>query len=208
MTVIAQSMAYQRYEATPADNLLLDWNFDPGESTNLSTPVAGVLNCSRFWVPQTITIANIWTMLMTAGAGATALANCYVGVYGNPSAGVFNLLGSSTDQSTAWATLTANMSIAAVTVAAGQSLTVPGGSGSYVYVGRLVGTQSTTAVQFGSRAQNNANVANVGMVLSGGGWTANALPRSFTTGTALTALPSTVTPLSGSVGVDYWCAVT
>jgi hypothetical protein len=189
-----------KYEASPADNQLLDWNFDPADVTNSIAPTAGVLTLSRMFVPKTITVSNLVSMLRVAGTGATSLAGCYVGIYSSSG----TLLGQSTDQSSAWSTLGSGTAVAALTPTSSGSLTIVGGQNNYIYTARLIVTQSTTAAQFGARSQGQAIAANVGLLASSTTFTSGVIPRAIQlTGQTSLATPITVNS-SAAPGVDYW----
>lgn len=132
----------------PAFNALLGWTYDPVVARNIQVaPTAGISSYAKVWVPAACTIANAWITVRIAGTGAQPLVNCYLGVFN--AAGT--RLGVSADQSAAWATT--GVKSASIILDGGQSLAIA--AGSYVYVGLLVGTQSTNQVSI-SRAGADA----------------------------------------------------
>lgn len=112
------------------------------------TPVAGTVYLSRVETPRPITVRNLAIPVLVAGTGATALANCYLGLYDSAGA----RLGVTAEQHAAWATV--GVKTAALAVAAPIDL-------PFVYIALLVGTQSTTPVQFvQSNGLSNAAILN------------------------------------------------
>ena len=104
----------------------------------------------------------------------------------------------SADQSAAWATTGAKS--ATLIVDGGKSLTVPGGPTTFVYGAFLVGQQSTTQVQH-ARSSTLTTGVNAGL-------SAGTDPLRFaTTGSGLTALPTSFTIASLAAEISYWCAL-
>lgn len=155
---------------------------DPAMATTSFAPEGG--KPLYVQVPVRVASADFSTVRLvvaTAGTGATALANCFVAVYSSTG----TRLGVSADQSASWAT--AGEKGVSVTVDSGQSLTIAGGSEVFVWVSILVGTQSTTAVQFRA-ATATATVPNFAMAAAG------KTLRAGTTGTGKTTAPTSFTP--------------
>lgn len=167
----------------PADHGLLACSVgDPNTASQTFQPATGVPVYSRVKAATDLTVANVKLVVSQAGTGATALANCFVGVFN--SAGT--RIGVSANQNTNWAT--ANEKTIAITVDAGQSLAVVGGIGRWIWVALLVGTQSTTPVQFRSVASSSA-ITNFGL-------SASSPFRCGTLGSGLSALPTSITASS------------
>lgn len=155
----------------PEDQSLLAWTADPAIRAGATTPSQGVAYLMGINLRYTTTVGTIHVNVSTAGTGAQALANCFVGLYN--AAGT--LIGVSTDQSSNWAS-TGDKAIA-ITVVGGQSITNLA-AGTY-WVGILVGTQSTTALQLSSH-NTQPSMVNVGL-------SASTL-RAATNGSGLSAL--------------------
>lgn len=191
------------YQTAPADNGLLSWAWDPSDATNNFASPAGILKLVRVWTPVPITVSKVFTMLRSAGTGATPLANCFLGLYSSTG----QRLGVSADQSSAWATLGSGSKSATLTPDVAGSLNLPGGPDKYVFAAHLIGTQSTTAATMGARAQQNSAVPNLGLTDSAGAYLAGVIPRSAQFGTALTAMPSSIDMTTVTPGLDYWFGV-
>lgn len=137
---------------------------DPATATGTTALVVGTLYLMKVAVAEARTLTQVGLNVTTAGAGLVA---CYAGIY---DAGG-NLLATSADQATAWATT------------GEKRVTVPGVAvnAGYYYAAFLVGAGSTTSPTV-SMAQGVSN------------WNLGAsVGRSLTNGTGLTALPATVT---------------
>lgn len=185
------TLAHEMRGLGPVFNNLAGWNFDPILMNGDTVPGAGVGFYCKVWVPAAVTLSKAVIRVGTAGTGATPLANCYLGIFN--AAGT--RIGVTADQAAAWATN--GDKIATVTADAGQSLAVT--AGSYVYVGILVGTQSTTNVRI--NRTSNAGFVNAAMVAADGF-------REGTLGTGLTALPTSITVASLTLSsVTFWAAV-
>lgn len=166
----------------PSDHGLISWPYDPSVATSgTALPVAGTLYLVRLHVPTATTVTNLLGDVVTAGSGLTA-GQCFAGLFQGGT-----LLGTTADQSTAWATTgVKTMALTApVAVAAGD-----------VYVG--VYYNGTTGPAF-ARSNGNA-LSNVG--LSGN------TSRYATGNTGLTtAMPGTlVSPLVAQSNA-YWLAL-
>jgi hypothetical protein len=165
-----------------ADHGFLAWSYDPGVSSGTTATAAGVLTLARVRVPKATTVSAIWLSVSTAGA---TLANSFVGLY--DAAGT--RLGVSADQSTALQTTgLKNIALTApVAVTAG-----------YHYVAIL--TNGTTQPSLLRGATSGFGVVNAGL-------SAPNL-RFATSGTGLTALPSTIT-MSATTGAQAatWVAL-
>lgn len=173
--------------AQPSDHGFAAWSFDPA-TTNTSTALAsGVLTLVKVRLTAPATIASICGHITNAGVTLTAGQNL-AGLYN--AAGV--LLGSSADQSAAWAS--AGAKVMAIAPVSGQSLTnLPPG----VYYVALLSV-GTTPPQF-ARA---SGVGTTNVNLAAGAY------RFATYGAGLTALPSPLTLTSAaSATVAWWVAL-
>jgi hypothetical protein len=171
-------------------NRLQAWAYDPViAGLGTATPAAGVLQLCRIDIgpDQAVFATNICVVVSTAGTGATALANCFVGLY--DSAGNFIANSGSADQSTPWATAGAKV----IAMTATQLLQT---NKSY-YVGMVIGTQSTTNVAFSAAGSAGAN--NVGLV--------NSTARNGTILTGQTSLPASFTPGSVTLAKTPWAGL-
>lgn len=169
--------------------------FDPilqvTSSSRLIT--AGVLNLIGLQLRTTNTVGHV--DLDVGGAGGTLTSNeCFIGLYS--SAGT--LLGSSADQSGVWNSA-GFKNATALTVQAGQSLTLPPG----LYWVALLGN-GTTMPSFTCAPGNQNSSA---FILNG--QTTNATARYATNGSTLTALPTSLTPSSNSKQqiAAWWAAL-
>jgi hypothetical protein len=156
---------------SPAGNGYVAWNYDPASAVGQSGTTSGVLHMTRVDVPVSATATNLVVSIQTAGASLTAGQNL-AGLY--DANGV--LLGSTADQASNWVS-SGHKSMA---LTAGVALS----PGTY-YVGLL--SVGTTPPQFLRTVGSSASASTVNVNLS------NATLRWGTTGTGLTALPSTVT---------------
>lgn len=173
-TAAAWASPVQSEVSGPAANALLAWNGDPTTASGSNSLATGVLLLQRIMVPATMTFTNLWFYIGTAGATLTANENL-VGLYS--SAG--SLLSGSADQSTAWT------SIGAKEIALTTPQTVTGGAGVFVWAAAL-GNGTTMPVMAAFPVNSTAALVNIG--------TSAATTRFASTGTSLTALPSSFTP--------------
>lgn len=194
LTRAAQERWVPEYVWQPQHHGVFGWNYDPALSGGSSVPLAGALFLVRVPVPEIITIGGVAILVGTGGTGATALANCFLGVYNTAG----TRLGASADQSAAWAT--SGFKSAAVTVDGGQSLSV-GGPGVYVFAGILVGTQSTTNLSLGRLSNTTTAFLNANLSATTARWASN--------GSGQTALPTSVTMGSNTTnGNGFWVGLT
>lgn len=149
---------------------------DMWQSTG-SVLTAGSVYVFRAFIPETVTFASMTTAIATVGI---ATVSWWMGVYN--SAGT--LLGKTADQG-ANVTSAAIRGPYALTVEGGQSLTVAGVPGSYVYLATLVTGAGTPYVPVVSAGNNSGrpNVNLTGATLMGG-----------IAATAQASLPSSITP--------------
>lgn len=175
----------------PRYHNLLAWNFDPmlASSTAANTG-AGQRGYYKVPIHEDMTVTAAGIYVATGGTGATALANCFLGLYDASG----TRLGVSADQSTAWATV--GFKSAALTADAAGSLNLSGGPDSYVYVGEIVGTMSTTAVGFARNVSGSSGIPNLN--LSG------ASLRAGVNGSGQTTLPATFTPSGLAGALPLW----
>jgi hypothetical protein len=192
VNAIASAEAVRRWipEYTPHPRWwnALAWTSSPLMCGGTFTPTAGKLYVGRAYAPEQITVTNM-RVYVGAGTGATALANCFMGLY--TSAGT--RIAVSNDMSTDFAT-TGDRVTTSLTVDGGQSLTF-GGPGVYVWVALVVGTQSTTALTVRQTSSaTSAGQTNMGLTAASPFFGGNS-------GTGLTALPTTFTPTALSSDV-------
>jgi hypothetical protein len=160
---------------TPADGGLVAWTRDPNLMQSAILATKGALWCTKFRVGSGGSVSKITVGITTAGA---SLSNCFIGIYNQAG----TLIASTADISASIAGTNNNFQ---VSLSAPVVLT----PGTY-YMALLIGNGSTTAPTFVCGFANNAVFGNMGMTL------ANA--SSFLFGTGQTALPSTITPSSGT----------
>lgn len=178
--------------AQPNDQGFVTWTADPGIRVGATAPTAGVLNLNKVWVRYPVTVSTFYISISTAGSGATSLANCFVGLYNSSGTQV----GFSSDQSTNWQS-TGIKSIALTQTGTG-TLNLSAG---FYWLVQLVGTQSTTNVQF-SHTGTLASFVNANLSAS--------TFRTGTNGSALSALPGSFTPSSNTTTnftAYYWGAL-
>lgn len=166
---------------TPRQHGWLTWNADPVALVTSVTLSKGVVRIARLPVPAKMTVNNLLLSVNSAGA---SLVNCFAGVY---SADGSSLLASSADISGSIA------GSSLLTAAMSSPPTVDGGPDVYVYGAILIGNGSTTNPSvYGSAS---AYLANAGV---------SSAYLSLTSGSGLSALPSTINPNAGSNGFLVW----
>ncbi len=186
----------QRWEPPVANESsssgLAAWNFDP----MLVSPAgallsgSGVLHLAKVVVPAAGTVDKVAIGLAAAGI---TLTNCFVGIY--DAAGT--RLAVSADQSSSWATFVAASPTRVVTVSPATALTV----GQVVYVAVLATGLTLPSLLCSPLVGDPAALSNVGLVAADG-W------RFSTSGTGLSALPSSVTLSSAAASaVTFWCGL-
>lgn len=158
----------------------------------------GVLQLMKVYSKVAGTVSNIEYNVGVVGATLTAAQNL-VGLYSAPGvqgggAGVITLIGTAPDQSTAFTVL--GQHAAALTAVSGKSLLA--NVNTQFYVGAL--SVGTTPVSF-CRGASLATAANYNVSAAAG--TAHFL----TSGSALTALPATVTLSGGTISVAQWAGI-
>lgn len=174
-------------EVTPADAGFLAWNYDIGElggSQSVLT-TAGVMYLIKVNVRVAISVTNVSYYVFTAGATLTS-GQCFAGLYN--SAGT--LIGTSADQSAAWTST--GLKTTALT---GGPFAVSAG---FVWVAFLF--NGTTAPSLVRNGTPNGNILNSGFTVS--------TARFASSGSALTSLPSTITPGSNTLNtIQWWVAI-
>lgn len=161
---------------------------DASVSVASLSPTGGIVYYGRAFDTPAATFSKVWVVVTTAGVDAGALlANCFVGLYYKSGTNLV-LAGSSTDQTATFKSTGAKG--ITITEASAGSLTGRGGSSEPLVPALLIGTQSTTAAQFGSTG-NTGVMTNMGL-------TANTdLLRGGRFSSALSALPSTIALTAG-----------
>lgn len=163
----------------PVDLAWLAWTCHPWMANQILQPTAGVAYYGQVMIPESLTVTTVGLIVSQAASGGSP-ANMFVGVFNQ--AGVRQ--GVCTDRTASFAT--SGQKACTMVVDGGKSLTFTGGPGVWMWVGLLVGTQSSTPGQFRS-------VCSSGITASFGnspGWVSGTL------GTSLTALPTTFDPLT------------
>ncbi len=166
----------------PAHNkLLASTGVDPVRATSFLALAGAFVWVARMWVPETVTVANFELGISVAGATLTASQN-FAGIYNASGA----LIAKTADQATAWQST--GMKTAALTAEAGQSLTLPGGPGVWIY-GAILSNGTTQPSPMMPPTQSIAAALNHKLAATDG-W------RGAFGGGALTALPSTLPALT------------
>lgn len=173
-------------ENTPSAHGVAAWCYDPALAVNSTQLTAGTLYLSRVNIAAAINVTKLYWWVANTGSGATASQN-WLGLYN--SAGTL-LASVNVDTGFASATLkTSTITSTALT------------AGSFVWVAMLFNASVTPTVTRGSGWTGVDTAANIGLTA--------ATYRFAKNGTALTTLPSTITP-SSNVGTDFagpWVAV-
>src|SRR5205823_5302056 len=129
---------------TPAQEGFLAMNYDPNSATSGGQLTTLQPRLDKLLVPTTITIANLYFWVQTIGATLTA---------GSNQCGLFNSAGVRIATTDAAATLaafsgTTGLKALALTADGGQSLTIPGGPGVFVWWAALsTGTTPVTTIR-------------------------------------------------------------
>lgn len=173
---------------SPVDNNYLGATNDPQvASSNQAAMTAGVLYLSRVKISETGTIGNIRHVVGTSGSGLTT-GQCFIGVYDTV---VGNLIGTSTDRASVWAST--GTKVTPIASNAGRSLAVyPGTS---VYVGILQNGTTPSVIRGTTVGVATDNT------------TASLSSRFLTMGTGQTALPDALASIALGGG-QWWFAVT
>jgi hypothetical protein len=158
----------------PLDHGLISWDFDPTYGTSTYTlATAGTLYAAQVKVNPGV-ITNVVYEVTTAGGTLTS-GQCFAGIYQNG-----NLLGSSADQATAWA------STGLKTTALASPVTVQQG---VIYVTfSFNGTTGPTLAAASARG-NRGLAGTASRYATGATGATTALPAAFGTVAALAASP-------------------
>jgi hypothetical protein len=176
----------------PSRNNFLAAVSDPEQLNSQNAIPSGTVIMFAIPLDTAITVSTFWYSVSTAANTPVAGQN-FVGVYGNRTGNTINLLGLSGDQSTNFTGANVNRS-AALTVQAGQSLTLP--AGSTVWTAFLFsGNTGPTLLRIGSQSiAGNVNLAAPNL-------------RSMNSGTGLTAMPATIDLTTTTLTSPYWAAL-
>jgi hypothetical protein len=188
----------------PAQNALLAANGDPGDAAQ-RTPQqtsGGFVIVARIWVPRTITVANIEMYLKTVGVTLTSNQN-FAGLYSSSG----TLIAKTADQSANWVAGSAPAGVGlktmALTAESGQSLTLTGGPGAFVYGAVLTNgsTQPTFSALVATSTDNNA-MANLHLDSTSG------FRGAFKTTGTQTSLPAPLGTLTSTGWGVLWFGLT
>jgi len=171
--------------ASPQDQDLLAWSYDPVMQTGSSTPPAGVLTLIKVPVYRACAVTNLLLEVAIAGSGLTSGEN-WAGLYTADGA----LIGQTADQSSAWESFGLN-----TTALAGGPYYLSQG---WVYV--VILTNGTTSPAFGRATVQGSGAVNAGLTV--------AAARHAVNSSAQTTLPSSIT-MSGNAfsATTYWAAL-
>jgi hypothetical protein len=171
--------------ASPQDQNLLAWSYDPVMQTGNSTPPAGVLTLIKVPVYRACAVTNILLEVAAAGSGLTSGEN-WAGLYTADGA----LIGQTADQSSEWESSGLNTAA----LAGGPYYLSQG----WVYVAIL--TNGTTSPAFGRATVRGSGAVNAGLTV--------ATARHAVNSSAQKTLPSSIT-MSGNAfsATAYWAAL-
>lgn len=169
-----------RSEKYPADYGVKAWTGPPHWYTNNSIPGAGTVRLMRMKLEQDALISKIIAFVFTPSNAGNA--NTFFGLYRDDGAGNLVLVAKTADQSTD-VQAAAGLRQYTLTAEAGESLNIAGGPDVYVYWAVIQGTGATLAL---TRSITTAGQANMLLTATDGFEAGNF-------GSALTALPSTIT---------------
>lgn len=170
----------------PQDAGLLSWSYDPCHSSTGQLTVSGTLYLVKVPVRALQPISTVYWNASTAGATATAGQNW---------AGIYTSAGTLVASVGVDAQVTSANTPVNVNLSASYTPTQPG----FVWVALLFNATTAPTVlrtNGSTTATNNAGVSNTAASL-----------RFATNGTGLTALPSSITPASNSIGPSIWVGV-
>lgn len=178
------------YVPLPSDHGFIAWSQDPATIGGTTAFTVGGLVLMAQYIRAPATVSNV--VLMYGGTTGVGLTNSFVGLYN--SAGT--LLSGSADQSSNWMVTGQAAGIAmTIPLTSPQTITTPG----LYWVGALIGAATTSPV-WARGATNPQNIMDVGQGAN--------IRRFGLYSSALTALPSTITPTSiGTPGAAFWAAV-
>lgn len=190
-TASSDAAAYGQIPVPSQSNGLLAWNCDLNAvGTGGTIAVGGTVYLLGLWLPNPITISNIWWYNTTAGVSPTA-SECQVGIYNSSG----SLAASSTTAAAGTGVTAASGS--AAEVALSSSYASPAG---LCWVGMVF--QAGTLPTILHCSTSGASIANVGRTA--------ATYRVATNGTLVTTgLPGTITPSSNSAAgtINFWVGV-
>ena len=170
----------------PSHNGLKAASMDPTLATTNSALAGGFVWVRKIWVPETITVVNFELGVVAAGATLTAGQN-FAGIYS--SAGT--LIAKTGDLSGVWNST--GMKTAALTAEAGQSLTIQGGPGVWIY-GAVLSNGTTQPSLMVAPLLATAVAAGANLKLAAG----DGFRSAFTTAGSRTALPATLPALTAT----------
>jgi Pectate lyase superfamily protein len=171
--------------ASPQDQNLLAWSYDPVLQTDSSIPAAGVLTLIKVPVYRACSVTNILLEVATAGSGLTSGEN-WAGLYTADGA----LIGKTADQSSAWE----SFGLHTAALAGGPYYVSQG----WVYVAIL--TNGTTRPAFGRATVQGSGAVNAGLTVAAARYAVNS--------SAQTTLPSSITMSSNAFSATtYWAAL-
>jgi hypothetical protein len=171
--------------ASPQDQNLLAWSYDPVMQTGSSIPAVGVLTLIKVPVYRACAVTNILLEVAAAGSGLTGGEN-WAGLYTADGA----LIGQTADQSSEWESFGLNTAA----LAGGPYYLSQG----WVYVAFL--TNGTTSPAFGRATVQGSGAVNAGLTV--------ATARHAVNSSAQKTLPSSIT-MSGNAfsATAYWAAL-
>jgi len=171
--------------ASPQDQNLLAWSYDPVLQTGSSTLPAGVLTLIKVPVYRACAVTNILLEVATAGSGLASGENL-AGLYS--ASGV--LIGKTADQSSAWE----SFGLHTAALAGGPYYVSQG----WVYV--VILTNGTTSPAFGRATVQGSGAVNAGLTVAAARYAVNS--------SAQTTLPSSIT-MSGNAfsAATFWAAL-
>lgn len=165
----------------PTDQGLLAWSFPAEYALSAGANTLGFLVLTKIKIPKTISVTNLITGVVTAGASLTS-NQCLAGLW--TSGGT--LIGSTADQSAVW-----NSTGLKTMPLTGGPFPVTGGDTTFVYAGFLANGSSTVP------AFSGISMNGLGLAYSAG--LAAATYLAAYQGGGLTALPSPLVPGSNNL---------
>lgn len=167
-------------EQTALDHGMIAWSIDHAASTGTQAPTAGTLFMVKVSVPNATTINSVG--LGVSSTGTLTAGQNFAGIYNSSG----TLVATSADETTNWGSVGFRVS----------TMTTPfSASPGYYYIGLLMnGTPPVLAR--GSNYTASATIANANLTA--------ATARFATGGTALTALPASVTMASRTLSSTAW----
>ncbi|SRR6266568_3650538 len=170
----------------PTDLGYQSWAYDPIGCRAGQILTSGVLFMVRLQIRQSLSLSTIYIGVTTPGSGLTAGQNL-VGLYNSSG----TLVGSTGDQATSWTTGSAEKIISLTSSAAVTA--------GFYWVGILSNGTTPPTLAVGSQL-----IGNLGGAAAGG-----SARRFGSFGSALTALPTSVTPslITAVTNQTYWVAV-